>query len=33
MTVEEGKLAAAQPPQPLEDDGPEGITPLVCGVG
>ena len=33
MTVEEGKLAAAQPPQPLEDDGPEGITPLVCVVG
>jgi xanthine dehydrogenase accessory factor len=33
MTVEEGKLAAAQPPQPLEDDGIGGITPLVCGVG
>src|SRR5256885_15416148 len=33
MTVEEGKLAAAQPPQPLEGDGPEGITPPVCGGG
>lgn len=33
MTVEQGKRAAAEPPQALEDGGRPGATPRVCGLG